>query len=410
MATMTSAQRKFVDDIAKYVQEFAPQYGIRVVSTIVAQAILESGWGTSDLALRHNYFGLKCRSNWTGKSYSKETREEFVPGYVSTIVDRFRVYDNMRDGVKGYFEFLYDPIAGGRYDNLKGITDPVRYAEVIKADGYCTRSDYVQQLTRLIAEYDLTRYDIISTGGGQSVPKLFIIAGHGAGDPGAMGNGYSEAERVRALAQRIYDLAPAGTVQLGDFSRNYYADSGINSLNVDKDTLVVELHMDSATPSAKGAHVIIKEGYSPDWFDMALAKGLSTYMPGRSNSIVGRSNLANVNRAAARGINYRLTENGFITNAGDIAKFNDLDKLARIYLDAAGIGTKETEEDMTPEQSKQLEAIYKEIMRKDDPTGRDISNTTHEQVMWQGPALQSIMANQDRIIAILSNIETKLNI
>lgn len=36
--------------------------------------------------------------------------------------------------------------------------------------------------------------------------KLFVIAGHGAGDPGACGNGYSEAERVRALAQRIKTL------------------------------------------------------------------------------------------------------------------------------------------------------------------------------------------------------------
>lgn len=33
--------------------------------------------------------------------------------------------------------------------------------------------------------------------------KLFIIAGHGAGDSGAVGNGYTEAERVRALASRI---------------------------------------------------------------------------------------------------------------------------------------------------------------------------------------------------------------
>lgn len=172
------------------------------------------------------------------------------------------------------------------------------------------------------------------------MPKLFLIAGHGAGDPGACGNGYQEAERVRALAKRIKELAPDQVI-LGDFGRNYYADGGINSLNVDKDTMVVELHMDSAGATAKGAHVIIKDGYSPDWFDKALADKLTAYLPGRSNSIVGRSNLANVNRAANRGINYRLVENGFISNAGDVAKFNDLDKMARIYLEAAGISTNE---------------------------------------------------------------------
>ena len=51
-----------------------------------------------------------------------------------------------------------------------------------------------------------------------------------------------------------------------------------------------------------------------------------------------RSNLANINRAAARGINYRLAENGFIDNGGDLQKFNEyLDALARIYLESFGI-------------------------------------------------------------------------
>ena len=48
--------------------------------------------------------------------------------------------------------------------------------------------------------------------------KLFIIAGHGAGDPGAVGNGYNEAERVRALANRIKVLG-GNNVMLGDTNR-----------------------------------------------------------------------------------------------------------------------------------------------------------------------------------------------
>ena len=52
---------------------------------------------------------------------------------------------------------------------------------------------------------------------------LFLIAGHGAGDSGAVGYGYTEAERVRALARRI--VAYGGSnVTLGDTSRNWYAD------------------------------------------------------------------------------------------------------------------------------------------------------------------------------------------
>ena len=55
---------------------------------------------------------------------------------------------------------------------------------------------------------------------------LFLIAGHGAGDSGAVGYGYTEAERVRALARRIAAYG-GSNVTLGDTSRNWYADKGI---------------------------------------------------------------------------------------------------------------------------------------------------------------------------------------
>lgn len=168
--------------------------------------------------------------------------------------------------------------------------------------------------------------------------RLYVICGHGAGDPGACGNGYSEAERVRALGARIAELG-GSSVTLLDTSRNWYADKGIRSLSIPSGDALVELHMDSASPDAHGGHVIIKAGIGgPDSYDRALADSISTIFPGRSQSIVERSDLANPNRAAARGINYRLVENGFITNAHDVETFNSrLDDIARAYLAAFGI-------------------------------------------------------------------------
>lgn len=173
--------------------------------------------------------------------------------------------------------------------------------------------------------------------------KLFVIPGHGAGDPGACGNGYSEAERVRALAQRIKDFG-GDSVILGDFSRNYYADGGINYLQLDGDTCIVELHMDSADDKgARGGHVIIQEGIGgPDDWDESLAALMSRIFPGRANTIVERGDLANPWRASNRGYNYRLVENGFISNAGDVATFNSrIDEIAQGYLAAFGIGVGE---------------------------------------------------------------------
>ena len=147
---------EFIKAVAGYVIKYAPQYGIEVYSPIIAQACLESGWGKSKLsATYHNYFGLKCGSKWTGKSVNLTTKEEYTPGTKTTIRDAFRVYDSMEDGIRGYFDF----IQLDRYHNLRGITDPKKYLETIKADGYATSSTYVSDNMRLIEQYNLTRYD-----------------------------------------------------------------------------------------------------------------------------------------------------------------------------------------------------------------------------------------------------------
>lgn len=149
-------KQKFVDDIAKCVKKYAGSYGISVHSPIIAQAILESGWGKSKLAADyHNYFGMKCGTKWTGPSVNMTTQEEYTAGTLTTIKDNFRVYDNMEDGVKGYFEF----IQLSRYENLKGITGPQKYIETIKNDGYATSSTYVDSLMQIIKLYNLTAYD-----------------------------------------------------------------------------------------------------------------------------------------------------------------------------------------------------------------------------------------------------------
>ena len=148
--------QEFIQQIAYYVQKYAPQYGIKVHSAIIAQAILESGWGDSKLAYQyHNYFGLTCGTGWTGKSVNMATWEEYTPGQKTNITQNFRVYDSMAEGVKGYFEFIQYP----RYKNLKGVTDPRAYVERIKADGYATASNYVSAVMNIVIGYNLEQYD-----------------------------------------------------------------------------------------------------------------------------------------------------------------------------------------------------------------------------------------------------------
>ena len=152
------SKESFIKDIAKYICKYSPEYNIKCNSAVIAQAILESGWGESSLAAKyHNYFGMKCGTLWKGKSVNMQTQEEYTPGVHTTITDNFRVYDSMEEGVKGYFEFIQMQ----RYQNLRGITDPRKYLQTISDDGYATSSTYVESCMSLVNSYNLTAYDKI---------------------------------------------------------------------------------------------------------------------------------------------------------------------------------------------------------------------------------------------------------
>ena len=157
-ANSYSNTEEFIQCIAPLVIKYAPKWNVKVYSPIIAQAILESASGQSSLGKKYNnFFGLKCGTLWTGKSVNLATGEEYTPGTYTTIYANFRVFDNMEEGVKGYFEFLFKNRT--RYNNLLGETDPYRYLEKIKEDGYATSSRYVQNTYNVIKSYNLTRFD-----------------------------------------------------------------------------------------------------------------------------------------------------------------------------------------------------------------------------------------------------------
>ena len=152
----------FIQKVAEKVGKYAPLYGISVHSPIIAQAIVESGWGKSGLASKyHNYFGLKCGSSWKGKSVNMATKEEYKVGTVTNIRDNFRVFDDFDDGIRGYFEFINT----SRYANLKGVKNHEEYVRRLKADGYATSSKYVDNIMRVIRDNKLTRFDGNGDGG-----------------------------------------------------------------------------------------------------------------------------------------------------------------------------------------------------------------------------------------------------
>ena len=128
-------------------------------SPTLAQAIIESRYGTSTLATQANaLFGIKANSKWTGKTYSINTKE-YVNGQYVTVVAAFRAYDSWDESIVDHNQFL---LKNKRYSNLVGVRDYKEYCKLIKQDGYATSPTYAQTLIDCIEKYNLAQYDVIA--------------------------------------------------------------------------------------------------------------------------------------------------------------------------------------------------------------------------------------------------------
>ena len=154
-------KEQFIENVAKYVKQYAPLYGIKCYSAVISQAVLESACGTSELATNaNNFFGLKYREGRCPTAidayYKVGLEQDANTGqYVSSNMKWFK-FSDLPSGIQGYFDFINI----GNYKNLKGIDDPRTYLETIKNDGYCTSIKYVQNCLNVIDKYNLTQYDI----------------------------------------------------------------------------------------------------------------------------------------------------------------------------------------------------------------------------------------------------------
>lgn len=191
----SAQQKQFIETIAPMIQDEAKARGYHICSAIIAQACVESGYNTSLLSLRyHNYFGMKTGSQWRGKSVNLSTKEEYNSQLVS-IKDNFRVYDSMEEGVKGYFDF----ISTKRYANLKDAGTCEEYLRLIKADGYCTSSAYVNTCMSVANRHDLERYDFQTYK--PITPELILMV-----IDGEFGNGAVRKEKLTAQGYKYEDV------------------------------------------------------------------------------------------------------------------------------------------------------------------------------------------------------------
>lgn len=197
-----SKQTEFISKIAPIIKRYAQQYGFTCCSGIIAQACLESAWGTSDKAARHNYFGLKYRNGRVSchSGYFKAgSKEEYSKGQLTNIVGSWYKFDSMEKGVEGYFQF----ITNGPYPVhlLKAAVYPRAYLSLLKNAGYATDSNYVESNMRVVNQYNLTCFD--EKEGTWTVNKVINVhAGHNFKCPGASGQ-FSETSEDRKVKDAV---------------------------------------------------------------------------------------------------------------------------------------------------------------------------------------------------------------
>lgn len=151
-------KQEFIDAIAKAANKYASKYGILVISPVIAQACLESAYGTSNKAKHNNFFGLKYRKDrlTCHSGYFKDgSKEQKADGTYYPVTDDWYAFDSLDSGVEGYFQYINIE----RYSNLKGVTDPYKYLELLKADGYATSLEYVKNVWAVVKSWNLTKYD-----------------------------------------------------------------------------------------------------------------------------------------------------------------------------------------------------------------------------------------------------------
>jgi flagellum-specific peptidoglycan hydrolase FlgJ len=124
------------------------QYGIPASITL-AQGLFESGSGNSDLAkVANNHFGIKCTSDWKGKSYFKDD---------DSANECFRVYDNPDDSYRDHSAFLKRKNYARLFELDKN--DYEGWARGLKQCGYATNPKYPDLLINIIVRYHLDQYD-----------------------------------------------------------------------------------------------------------------------------------------------------------------------------------------------------------------------------------------------------------
>lgn len=156
-----AGDQQFLDYIGNSARKLAANNDL-YASVMIAQAMVESGWGTSGLASSPNYnlFGIK--GDYKGESVNMGTQEDDGTGNLYSINSNFRKYPSYKESLEDYVSLLRggtsgntQMYAGAWKSNTKSYEDATKYL----TGRYATDTTYGDKLNSMIEKYNLTQFD-----------------------------------------------------------------------------------------------------------------------------------------------------------------------------------------------------------------------------------------------------------
>lgn len=160
---LTEKQKNFIKMVGEAAKKDMQTSHI-LASITTAQAILESAYGTSELAKKANaLFGIK-KNGWAGKTYTVKSKEE-ENGKLVWRTSVFRKYNSYAESIVDHSSYLKTRKADGKnltYSKVVGECNYKKAAQALQNAGYSSYSNYANMLCNLIKKYKLTQYDVLT--------------------------------------------------------------------------------------------------------------------------------------------------------------------------------------------------------------------------------------------------------
>lgn len=318
-----------------------------LASITVAQACLESAYGTSDLAVKAKaLFGIK-KHDWKGKTYTKKSYE-YEHGKKVLRKSVFRAYNSWQESINDHSNYLRTRKVDGKnltYKAVVGEKDYEKAAKALQKAGYSTYGTYASMLINLIKKYALTQFDLktdsqptpakkTTTAKTPTEVRIFLDAGHGGKDSGAVLGKRKEKDDVLKLVLAIGKKLTVAGYTVGYSRKTDIYESPTKKAqdsNAFKADYFFSFHRNCYNKSAKGYETLY---YRHSTFKDGFMKAIRTKMAGLGftlRSDKDRSNLTVLKKTKAPAL---LFEVGFIDNSSDNIIFDKkFDKIVQAYVD-----------------------------------------------------------------------------